>query len=60
MPIPEFPESGTERLTYVPPTIETISESELIETIGPAQAYTGQIPLGLGGGHGRGHGRRKK
>lgn len=32
---------------YRTPEIETIRESDLLEAIGPAQAYTGNFPFGF-------------
>lgn len=58
MQSPEGAESSVERPAYESPTIVTISESELIEIIGPAQAYAG-INIGGGNGHGHGHGPKK-
>lgn len=30
---------------YVKPAIETLSDREILEEIGPAQAYTGALPF---------------
>jgi len=37
----------TEKPEYTAPSIETLKESELMEEIGPAQAYTGNFPFGF-------------
>lgn len=33
------------RTDYVEPVIETLRDEDLLETIGPAQAYTGNVPF---------------
>lgn len=38
---------GTDRVEYVAPEIRTVSESEILEAMGPAQAYTGTVPFGF-------------
>jgi hypothetical protein len=35
------------KVEYVTPEIRTVSESEILEAMGPAQAYTGTIPFGF-------------
>ena len=32
-------------VTYVKPTIETMSDRDILEELGPAQAYTGTLPF---------------
>ena len=36
-----------EPLSYVAPEIKTMTEEELLERMGPAQAYTGTVPFGF-------------
>jgi len=36
-----------DRIEYVAPQIRTVSESEILEAMGPAQAYTGTVPFGF-------------
>lgn len=38
-------ESSTDRTEYVRPTVETLSDQDILEEIGPAQAYTGTFPF---------------
>lgn len=38
-------EKGARR--YEPPTIQTFSGDEILQEVGPAQGYTGQIPTEL-------------
>jgi len=33
------------KVPYVRPTIETLSDRDILEEIGPAQAYTGALPF---------------
>jgi len=35
------------RPEYAPPSISTLRESEVLEEVGPAQAYTGTLPFGF-------------
>ncbi len=52
---PDRPEMVTEqssdrqRAPYEPPTLRRYTEAELLELVGPAQAYSGPVP-GTGGG----------
>ena len=39
--------STTEKQAYVTPRIDSLRESDLLEQIGPAQAYTGNFPFGF-------------
>ncbi|HZI95209.1 MAG TPA: hypothetical protein VFE84_13265 [Patescibacteria group bacterium] len=32
-------------VTYVTPAIETLSDQDILEELGPAQAYTGTLPF---------------
>lgn len=41
------PEMTTERAEYTAPTITTLSETEVLDKVGPAQAYTGNLPFGF-------------
>jgi len=36
-----------ERPDYEPPSIVTMTERELLEELGPAVAYTGNLPFGF-------------
>ncbi len=36
-----------EKVAYVAPEIRTVSEAEILEMMGPAQAYTGTVPFGF-------------
>jgi hypothetical protein len=33
------------RMTYVAPAITTLSEEQILEELGPAKAYTGNLPF---------------
>lgn len=33
------------RMPYVKPAVETLSDREILEEIGPAQAYSGSFPF---------------
>lgn len=35
------------RPAYVPPTIHSLREEEVLEQVGPAQAYSGTLPFGF-------------
>lgn len=37
----------SEKPLYVAPTITTLTEDEVLDEVGPAQAYTGNIPFGF-------------
>jgi hypothetical protein len=39
--------NSTERPAYMAPTITTMTETELLDVVGPAQAYTGSVPFGF-------------
>ena len=36
---------ASEKPLYTMPTVTTLTENEVLEKVGPAQAYTGQIPF---------------
>ena len=38
---------ASERAEYMAPTITTLSENEVLDKVGPAQAYTGNLPFGF-------------
>ena len=40
-------ENKSQRPAYVAPTVTTMNESELLDVVGPAQAYTGSVPFGF-------------
>lgn len=35
------------RVEYTTPELRTVSEEEILEVMGPAQAYTGTVPFGF-------------
>lgn len=35
------------KFEYTPPTIKSMREEEVLEQVGPAQAYTGNLPFGF-------------
>ena len=37
--------TATEKPEYVAPTITTLTENDVLGEVGPAQAYTGNIPF---------------
>jgi hypothetical protein len=37
----------TESISYVAPEVKSLTEAEILEVMGPAQAYTGTIPFGF-------------
>jgi len=36
---------ASEKPLYTPPSIKTLTENEVLEEVGPAQAYTGSVPF---------------
>jgi hypothetical protein len=36
-----------DRPVYVTPTVATLNEAEVLDEVGPAQAYTGSFPFGF-------------
>jgi len=36
---------GNEKPLYVAPSIKTLTENEVLDEVGPAQAYTGNLPF---------------
>lgn len=40
-------QDGSDRSVYVVPEVRTMSEAEMLEFMGPAQAYTGTFPFGF-------------
>jgi hypothetical protein len=38
---------GERKPEYISPTIATYREDEILEEVGPAQAYTGSVPFGF-------------
>jgi hypothetical protein len=38
---------GREKPEYASPVIKSLDESDLLERVGPAQAYTGNFPFGF-------------
>lgn len=38
---------STEKPMYQAPSVESLGEGELLDKIGPAQAYTGNFPFGF-------------
>jgi hypothetical protein len=36
-----------DRPDYAPPSIMTLREDEILDQVGPAQAYTGNVPFGF-------------
>jgi hypothetical protein len=41
----EMLSSSSEKPPYVAPTITTLTENDVLGEVGPAQAYTGNIPF---------------
>lgn len=37
----------TSKISYVAPEVRSVSEAEMLELMGPAQAYTGSVPFGF-------------
>lgn len=35
------------KISYVAPEVRSMSEAEMLELMGPAQAYTGSVPFGF-------------
>jgi hypothetical protein len=44
-PIMDFERKET--IEYVAPSIETLSEAEVLDDLGPARAYSGNFPFGF-------------
>ncbi len=44
---PELKRGADDRPQYVAPAITTLTEDQVLDEVGPAQAYTGQVPFGF-------------
>jgi hypothetical protein len=39
--------AAQDRPVYVAPSVDTLTEDEVLDNVGPAQAYTGNLPFGF-------------